>query len=96
MIKAVMPVQIRIPAALRNATDGQAVITVTPGTVKSALAELRQRFPSLQERLLNVSGDIHPFVNLYVNEEDIRFLKGVQTPVRDGDEVVIIAAIAGG
>lgn len=91
-----MPVQIRMPAALRNATDGQALISVSPGTVASAVAELKQRFPALQERLLNPSGGIHPFVNVYVNEEDIRFLKGVQTPVLEGDEIVIIPAIAGG
>ena len=96
MLESVMPVQIRIPAALRNATEGQALVSVMPGTVASALAELRQRFPSLQERVLDASGDIHRFVNLYVNEEDIRFLKGMQTPLNEGDEMVIISAIAGG
>ncbi|MBM3878604.1 MAG: MoaD/ThiS family protein [Verrucomicrobia bacterium] len=91
-----MPVKIRIPAALRALTDQVERVDVAPGTVGSALAELRVRYPGLQERLFEESGALRRFVNVYANEEDIRFLERLATPLRDGDELSIIPAIAGG
>ena len=61
-----------------------------------AIAELQRRFPGIQERLLDDTGAVRRFVNVYLNEEDIRFLQNQQTPVKDGDEISIIPAIAGG
>ena len=91
-----MAAKIRIPTPLRKLTNNEELVEVTAGTVGSAIAELQTRYPGIQERLLDESGVVRRFVNVYVNEEDIRFLQNQQTPVKDGDEVSIIPAIAGG
>lgn len=91
-----MPVTIRIPTPLRKLTQDQELVQVAPGTVGSAIAELQSRFPGIQERLVDDAGQVRRFVNVYVNEEDIRFLQNNDTPLKDGDDVSIIPAIAGG
>ncbi|MBN8246482.1 MAG: MoaD/ThiS family protein [Verrucomicrobia bacterium] len=91
-----MPVTIRIPTPLRKLTQDQELVQVAPGTVGSAIAELQSRFPGIQERLVDDVGQVRRFVNVYVNEEDIRFLQNNDTPLKDGDDVSIIPAIAGG
>lgn len=91
-----MPVNIRIPTPLRKLTNNEEVVEVQAGTIASALAELQSRFPGVQERLLDEKGEVRRFVNVYVNEEDIRFLQQQETLLKDGDEVSIIPAIAGG
>ncbi len=91
-----MPVNIRIPTPLRKLTNNDEVVEVQPGTVGSAIQELQARYPGIQERLVDDAGAVRRFVNVYVNEEDIRFLKNQDTPLQDGDEVSIIPAIAGG
>ena len=65
-------------------------------TVGNAITELQSRYPGIKERLVDETGAVRRFVNVYVNEEDIRFLQNQQTPLKDGDEVSIIPAIAGG
>ncbi len=92
----IMPVNVRIPTPLRKLTGEEELVQVQPGTVASAFAEMQQRFPGIQERLLDDAGEVRRFVNVYVNEEDIRFLENQHTPLKDGDEVSIIPAIAGG
>ncbi|MCX8089674.1 MAG: MoaD/ThiS family protein [Verrucomicrobiae bacterium] len=87
---------VRIPTPLRKLTNNQELVEVNGSTVGEALAELQQRFPGIQERLLDEKGEVRRFVNVYVNEEDIRFLQNQQTPLKDGDEISIIPAIAGG
>jgi molybdopterin synthase sulfur carrier subunit len=77
-------------------TNNEELVEVKAGTVGAAIAELQTRFPGIQERLLDETGAVRRFVNVYVNEEDIRFLENQQTPIKDGDEVSIIPAIAGG
>jgi molybdopterin synthase sulfur carrier subunit len=77
-------------------TNNEELVEVRAGTVGAAIAELQSRYPGIQERLLDETGAVRRFVNVYVNEEDIRFLQNQQTPVKDGDEVSIIPAIAGG
>ena len=69
---------------------------VKGSTIGEALVELQTRFPGIQERLVDEKGEVRRFVNVYVNEEDIRFLKNRETPLKDGDEISIIPAIAGG
>ena len=69
---------------------------MTAKTVGNAIAELQSRYPGIKERLVDENGAVRRFVNVYVNEEDIRFLENQQTPLKDGDEVSIIPAIAGG
>jgi len=91
-----MPVNVRIPTPLRKLTNNDEVVEVQPGTIGSAIQELQTRYPGIQERLIDEAGAVRRFVNVYVNEEDIRFLKNQDTPLKDGDEVSIIPAIAGG
>ncbi|MDA1273290.1 MAG: MoaD family protein [Verrucomicrobia bacterium] len=91
-----MPANVRIPTALRKLTSDEEVIEVSAGTVADVIAELQQRFPGIKERLLDEKGTVRRFVNVYVNEEDIRFLQDQETQIKDGDEISIIPAIAGG
>jgi molybdopterin synthase sulfur carrier subunit len=87
---------VRIPTPLRKLTKEQETVDVEPGSIGDIIAELESKFPGINERLLDESGEIRRFVNVYVNEEDIRFLENKKTPVKDGEEVSIIPAIAGG
>ena len=91
-----MPIKVRIPTPLRKLTNNEEMVEVSAATIAGAIAELQTRFPGIKERLLDETGAVRRFVNVYVNEEDIRFLQNQQTPLKDGDEVSIIPAIAGG
>ena len=91
-----MPVKVRIPTPLRKLTNNEEVIEVDSKTIGEAITELQSRYPGIQERLIDENGAVRRFVNVYVNEEDIRFLENQETPLNDGDEVSIIPAIAGG
>lgn len=91
-----MPTKVRIPTPLRKLTNNEELVEVNAATIGAAIAELQSRYPGIQERLVDEKGEVRRFVNVYVNEEDIRFLKNQQTPLKDGDEVSIIPAIAGG
>lgn len=91
-----MPVQVRIPTPLRKLTNNEELVAIQAATVGAAITELQSRFPGIRERLLDEQGAVRRFVNVYVNEEDIRFLQNQQTPLKDGDEISIIPAIAGG
>ncbi len=91
-----MSVKVRIPTPLRKLTNEQELVEVAPGTVAAAIKELQEKFPGIQERLVDDAGQVRRFVNVYVNEEDIRFLQNNDTILKDGDEVSIIPAIAGG
>lgn len=91
-----MPIQVRIPTPLRKLTQEAEIVEVTATTVQQAITELQNRYPGIKERLVDESGEVRRFVNVYVNEEDIRFLQNQQTPLKEGDEISIIPAIAGG
>ncbi len=91
-----MPKKVRIPTPLRKLTNNEEVVEVKAATIGEAFTELQSRYPGIKERLVDDSGEVRRFVNVYVNEEDIRFLKNQQTPLKDGDEISIIPAIAGG
>jgi molybdopterin synthase sulfur carrier subunit len=91
-----MPKKVRIPTPLRKLTNDEEIVEITAGTVGAAIIELQTKFPGIKERLMDDNGEVRRFVNVYVNEEDIRFLQNQQTPLKDGDEVSIIPAIAGG
>lgn len=90
-----MPVRIHIPTPMRQHTDGQAIVEVAGATVEGALANLGVKYPGVTSRIFE-NGQVRRFVNVYVNDEDIRYLDRLQTPVKDGDEVSIIPAVAGG
>ncbi|MBI4341303.1 MAG: MoaD/ThiS family protein [Candidatus Omnitrophica bacterium] len=91
-----MAITVRIPTPLQRLTNGQAEVQCEGKTVTELLADLERRHPGVKERLCDESGKLRRFVNVFVNEEDIRFLQGDQTAVKEGDDVSIIPAIAGG
>ena len=91
-----MAVTVRIPTPLQRLTDGKGEVTCAGSTVTELLADLEKRYPGIKERICDEEGKLRRFVNVFVNEEDIRFLQGDQTAIKDGDDVSIIPAIAGG
>jgi molybdopterin synthase sulfur carrier subunit len=91
-----MPTKVRIPTPLRKLTNNEEIVEVSADSIGGAILELQTRYPGIKERLMDDNGEVRRFVNVYVNEEDIRFLQNQKTPLKDGDEVSIIPAIAGG
>lgn len=87
---------VRIPTPLRNATGGAATVEVEGGTLKSVIEDLEAQHPGIGERLLDDSGELRRFVNVFVDDEDVRFQEGLSTPVDEGTTVSIIPAVAGG
>jgi len=87
---------VRIPTPLRQTTKGNAEVKVAADTVDDVVTDLERQFPGLKERLLEDGGQLRRFVNIYINQEDIRFLQGATTSLKQGDEVSIVPAIAGG
>lgn len=87
---------VRIPTPLRKLTDNQEIVTVTGVTLGAILDELNTTYPGLGERILDEQGAIRRFVNIFLNDEDVRFLQEKETPVSDKDEISIVPAIAGG
>jgi len=90
-----MTVKVRIPTPLQRLTQGQEEVEGVSGSIISVVNELDRKFPGIAERI-SENGKIRRFVNIYLNDEDIRFLNAEQTEVKDGDEVSIVPAIAGG
>lgn len=91
-----MSVTVRIPTTLRTLTGGEKKVTVDGTTVAEVLANLNAAHDGFSSRILDEDGNIARFVNIFVSDEDVRFLDGVNTPVPDGAEVAIIPAVAGG
>jgi sulfur-carrier protein len=91
-----MAVSVLVPTPLRKFTNEQDTGSVEPGTIATLVSSLEQQFPGIAARLTGEDGELRKFINIYVNEEDIRFLDGKDTPINDGDEVSIVPAIAGG
>jgi molybdopterin synthase sulfur carrier subunit len=91
-----MPIPVSIPTPLRPLTDNLDTVEVDGASVADLLTALDQKYPGIGERLLDAQGNVRRFVNIYVNGEDIRFLQEKATPVKDGDEISIVPAIAGG
>jgi len=91
-----MAVTILIPTPLQKLTNGNAEVTAEGATVGQIVASLETQFPGIRERLCDDSGKLRRFVNVYVNNEDIRFMQNEETALKDGDELSIIPAIAGG
>ncbi len=87
---------VHIPTALRKYTQAQAQVEVEGGNVQDLLTALEKTYPGIGERILDASGDVRRFINIFVRDEDIRFLDALQTTVTATDEVTIIPAIAGG
>jgi len=89
-------VTVRIPTPLRTLTGGKSEVETTASDIQSMIESLNGQFPGLKDRVCDDKGEIRRFVNIYLNEEDIRFLQGKDTPLKDGDEISIVPAIAGG
>ena len=91
-----MPVLVRIPTPLRSLTKGSAEVQAKGDTVADLVESLEGQFPGLRARIMDEAGELRRFVNVYVNEEDVRFLDGKETVLKEGDQVAIVPAIAGG
>lgn len=91
-----MPIKVRIPTPLQKLTANQAEIEVAGATIREALAAVNQKYPGIHERIYDENNKLRRFINFYLNDEDIRFLKGDETALKEGDELSIVPAIAGG
>ncbi|HZD72637.1 MAG TPA: MoaD/ThiS family protein [Actinomycetota bacterium] len=91
-----MAVEVRIPTILRKYSDGAKSVEAEGSTVRDLFADLEARFPGISGQLLTEEGGLHRFVNVYVNDEDIRFLGALDAKLDDGDVVAILPAVAGG
>lgn len=91
-----MPANVKIPTPLRNLTGGANEVNAEGTTIGALIADLEARFPGMRERLCDETGEVRRFVNIYVGGEDIRFIDGLETPIRDGGDVSIVPAVAGG
>jgi molybdopterin synthase sulfur carrier subunit len=91
-----MAVKVRIPTPLQTITGNRAEVSAEGATIRELIEDLERQFPGLKERVCDEKGAVRRFVNVYLNEEDVRFLSGEDTQVKDSDEVSIIPAIAGG
>lgn len=91
-----MSVQVRIPTVLRPAMGGQATVTTQGDSIGEVLTSLSAAYPSAAGQLLDGEGNLHRFLNVYINDDDVRYLGGLDAPVKDGDEVTLLPAVAGG
>jgi sulfur-carrier protein len=90
-----MAVEVRIPTILRTYTGDQKSVEASGASLSALIDDLEANHPGLKDRLIE-NGDLRRFVNVYVNDEDVRFLGGLEAPVSDGDQVVVLPAVAGG
>ena len=91
-----MAVTVRIPTTMRPISGGASTVSVEGATLKDVLANLNTAHNGFAERLFDANGELHKFVNIFVSDDDVRYLQGLDTPVKDGDTVSIIPAVAGG
>lgn len=91
-----MSAKVRIPTTLRPLSGGKSSVEVEAGTLRQVLARLNDAHPGFNDRLFDDQGNLRKFVNLFVSDDDVRFLKGLETPVAAGETVSIIPAVAGG
>ena len=91
-----MPVKVRVPTPLRRFTGGNDEVSANGDSIKAVIADMEKNHPGIGERLLDEKGDLRRFVNVYLNGDDIRFLSQLDSKVKDGDDISIVPAIAGG
>ncbi len=91
-----MPVTVRVPTPLRPLTGNAEQIEVSGSSIKEIIDDMESKYPGIKDRLCDENGEIRRFINVYVNDEDIRFQKNQETPVKDGDLISVVPAIAGG
>jgi MoaD family protein len=90
-----MAIEVRIPTILRTYTGGEKAVDASGATLSALIDDLEANHPGIKGRLIE-AGDLRRFVNIYVNDEDVRFLGGLEAPISDGDQVVVLPAVAGG
>jgi molybdopterin converting factor small subunit len=91
-----MAVKVKVPTIMRKYVDGSPSVEASSGTLRDVLSDLEARYPGVTSTIVGVDGGLHRFVNLYVNDEDVRYLGSLETNVEDGDTVSILPAVAGG
>ncbi len=91
-----MAVEVRLPTVLRSQAGGAAAVSVDGATIGEVLIKLVAEYPGMAGQVLTSEGTLHKFVNIYVDDDDVRYLQGLDTPVADGSEVSILPAVAGG
>lgn len=91
-----MRIEVRIPTVLRKHTAGEKAVHGSGGTIREVLGDLETRHAGLSEALMDEAGGLQRFINMYLNDEDVRYLEQLETPVRDGDVISILPAVAGG
>ncbi len=91
-----MPVSVRIPTVFRKFTNNESVVQVEAGTISAIVDQLEDRYPGFRSQLLTDGGELHRFVNVYVNDEDARYLDKLDTKVSEGDTVSLLPSVAGG
>jgi len=91
-----MAIKVRIPTPLRKLTEGKDEVTATGGNIREVIDDLERHYPGIKERICEEGGKVRRFVNIYLNDQDIRFGNNLETKLKDGDEISIIPAIAGG
>ena len=90
-----MSLEVRVPSVLQNVTQGQKVLRYESPTVRDLLADIDKDYPGFRDQLME-DGELRRFVNIFLNDEDIRFLEQLDTPIADGDSIAILPALAGG
>lgn len=91
-----MAVEVRIPTVFRKFTDGESSVELEPGTIADLVEQLERHYPGMRGQLLTEDGELHRFVNVYVNDEDARYLEKLETNVSEGDTVSLLPSVAGG
>jgi len=91
-----MPVEVRIPTVFRRFTGDRSVVEVGPGTIAEVIDQLEAQHPGFREQIITSEGELHRFVNIYVNDEDARYLEKLDTKVDEGDTISLLPSVAGG
>ena len=91
-----MAISIKIPTPLRKLTDGNSTVSVSGSNITNIISDLENKYPGIKDRICEENGEIRPFVNIFVNGEDIRYLEGLNSKLSEDDEVSIVPAVAGG
>ena len=91
-----MAINVKIPTPLRKLTDGNSTVSVSGSNITNIISDLENKYPGIKDRICEENGEIRPFVNIFVNGEDIRYLEGLNSKLSEDDEVSIVPAVAGG
>ena len=91
-----MAISVKIPTPLRKLTDGNSTVSVSGSNITNIISDLENKYPGIKDRICEEYGEIRPFVNIFVNGEDIRYLEGLNSKLSENDEVSIVPAVAGG